>query len=98
MILRDLKPEDEATWRDLWLGYLAFYEQSLAADVTRATWHRLLDPPRLFSSALLRERAAYFLDSVTARCTKEPGRQRRFAISKTYSLGHSPTAAGPVVP
>ena len=44
MILRDLKPEDEATWRDLWLGCLAFYEQTLAEDVTRATWRRLLDP------------------------------------------------------
>ena len=44
MILRDLKPEDEAAWRSLWLGYLAFYEQALAEDVTQATWRRLLDP------------------------------------------------------
>ena len=85
MILRDLKPEDEATWRDLWLGYLAFYEQTLAEDVTRATWRRLLDP------------AAPVFGRV-AEGTKEPGRRRRFAMSKTYSFGHSPAAAGPAVP
>ena len=44
MNIRELKPDDEAIWRDLWLGYLAFYEQALAEDVTRATWRRLLDP------------------------------------------------------
>ena len=44
MILRHFKPEDEATWRDLWLGCLAFDDQSFAEDVTRATWRRLLDP------------------------------------------------------
>ena len=44
VILRDLKPEDQAAWRVLWLGYLAFYGQVLAEEITQATWRRLLDP------------------------------------------------------
>lgn len=40
--VRDLAPEDEARWRELWAGYLAFYEHDLDPEVTDATWRRLL--------------------------------------------------------
>jgi GNAT superfamily N-acetyltransferase len=40
--VRDLAPEDEQRWRELWAGYLAFYEHELPEEVTAATWRRLL--------------------------------------------------------
>lgn len=42
--LRDVQPEDEAAWRVLWAGYLAFYETALSPAVTDHTFARLLDP------------------------------------------------------
>jgi ribosomal protein S18 acetylase RimI-like enzyme len=39
--VRDLAPDDEPRWRELWAGYLAFYEHDLDAEVTDATWRRL---------------------------------------------------------
>lgn len=44
MILRDPTEADEAGWRELWAGYLAFYEASIPEAVTAATWRRLIDP------------------------------------------------------
>ncbi len=44
MIVRDLSVEDRAQWQSLWAGYLAFYESTLAPEVTDTTWARLLDP------------------------------------------------------
>ena len=42
--LRDVGPGDEAPWRELWAGYLAFYETALSPAVTAHTFARLLDP------------------------------------------------------
>jgi GNAT superfamily N-acetyltransferase len=42
--IRDARPEDEAAWRGLWAQYLAFYDVHLSAEVTSATWARLMDP------------------------------------------------------
>lgn len=36
--------EDEDAWRKLWASYNAFYETSVAAEVTAHTWRRILDP------------------------------------------------------
>ena len=55
VILRDVEPQDEAAWRELWLGYLAFYKQTLAEDVSRATWRRLLDPASLLMGRVAEE-------------------------------------------
>ncbi len=44
LTIRDATADDEAAWRRLWAGYLAFYEVDLAAGVTDRTWARLLDP------------------------------------------------------
>ena len=44
MIIRDVRETDAPAWRELWFGYLAFYEQPLPDAVTLATWERLLDP------------------------------------------------------
>lgn len=42
--VRDLTAQDEARWRALWADYIEFYQASVSADVTDATWARLLDP------------------------------------------------------
>ena len=44
MIIRDPAAADEAAWRQLWAGYLAFYETVLPPAVTDRTWQRILDP------------------------------------------------------
>lgn len=42
--IRPLEPNDRPAWDQLWAGYLAFYETDLAAEVSDATFARLLDP------------------------------------------------------
>jgi len=44
LAIRDPGPGDEAAWRHLWAGYVAFYEAEVSEAVTAATWRRLLDP------------------------------------------------------
>lgn len=44
LIIRELRREDKAQWDTLWQGYLDFYRQELAPDVTQLTWLRLIDP------------------------------------------------------
>jgi GNAT superfamily N-acetyltransferase len=44
VLIRDPTPEDEAAWRRLWAGYVAFYEANVPDAVTSGTWARLLDP------------------------------------------------------
>lgn len=40
--IRPLRPDDERAWRDLWQGYLAFYQTALPETVTQTTWDRLV--------------------------------------------------------
>jgi GNAT superfamily N-acetyltransferase len=42
LLIRDPRPEDEAAWRALWAGYVAFYEAEVSEAVTDATWRRIL--------------------------------------------------------
>ncbi|QND49254.1 GNAT family N-acetyltransferase [Rhizobium lusitanum] len=44
VVVREVRPEDEARWHKLWADYLAFYGVSLAPDITEATWRRVFDP------------------------------------------------------
>jgi GNAT superfamily N-acetyltransferase len=41
LLIRDPKPGDEAAWRRLWAGYVAFYKTEVSEAVTAATWQRL---------------------------------------------------------
>jgi GNAT superfamily N-acetyltransferase len=43
MIIRDVRPTDRNAWEQLWAGYLAFYESTLAPEVTETTWRRFFD-------------------------------------------------------
>lgn len=42
--IRTAERSDEADWRRLWKGYLAFYEVEVAPEVTDKTWARIHDP------------------------------------------------------
>lgn len=42
--IRPLASGDRSQWNTLWAGYLRFYRHPLPAEVTEATWARLLDP------------------------------------------------------
>jgi len=44
VLIRPPRPEDEAAWRRLWAGYVAFYEADVSETVTAGTWRRLLAP------------------------------------------------------
>ncbi len=43
-LIRDARPGDEAGWRALWRGYLAFYDHPLPETTTAFTWARLMAP------------------------------------------------------
>lgn len=42
--IRPLHAEDETAWRELWRGYLAFYQTDLAEEIYRISFARLIDP------------------------------------------------------
>jgi GNAT superfamily N-acetyltransferase len=44
MIVREAKPSDRDAWLSLWAGYLAFYDSTLAQEVTDTTWSRFHNP------------------------------------------------------
>ncbi|MBC8339994.1 MAG: GNAT family N-acetyltransferase [Rhodospirillales bacterium] len=48
IIIRDLTAADEPRWRELWQGYLTFYETDVSPAVTDATWNRLLASNEMF--------------------------------------------------
>lgn len=43
-VIRAALPSDEAVWRQLWRGYVDFYEANVSDEVTTRTWKRILDP------------------------------------------------------
>lgn len=49
LIIRPLAAPDETEWRELWTGYLTFYETSVPEEVYQTTFSRLLgDDPHDF--------------------------------------------------
>ena len=55
LIVRALRADDESAWRDLWTGYLAFYETSVSDAVYTATFARLLGEDKRDFQALVAE-------------------------------------------
>ncbi len=49
--------EDRADWERLWAGYLDFYETTLDAATTEATFARIVDPSSGMRAALARDDA-----------------------------------------
>jgi len=44
MPIRNVRPEDRATWEPLWKGYQDYYQVDLT-ETTDDTWQRLMAPP-----------------------------------------------------
>ena len=42
--VREIRLGDESVWRELWAGYLDFYEVTLPDTVTNRTWGRIVSP------------------------------------------------------
>lgn len=42
LTIRPFESRDRATWDGMWAGYLAFYETSLAPEVSEDTWSRFV--------------------------------------------------------
>ncbi|MCY1125854.1 GNAT family N-acetyltransferase [Frigidibacter sp. RF13] len=66
--IRDMTAADEADWRRLWAGFLAYYDIELAPGITDFTWTRLLDPA----------------NPLTARMAYLDGRAMGFAIHQLH--------------
>ncbi|MGE4481311.1 N-acetyltransferase family protein [Acidocella sp.] len=58
MMVRALRPEDRAGWEALWRGYLSFYEQALAPEVTDTLWARFFDPAEPVNALVVEENGA----------------------------------------
>jgi len=50
--IRDANADDEAAWRGLWQGYLAFYDVTLDPAITDYTWTRLMSPDSALQARL----------------------------------------------
>ncbi len=48
--IRSIESRDEAVWRELWDGYLEFYQTTLPQSVTDATWTRIVGPDPTFQA------------------------------------------------
>ncbi len=44
--IRDVRPGDEADWRQLWAAYVKFYNVAVSDEVTAATWGKVMDPAK----------------------------------------------------
>ena len=44
VLIRPVEANDHEQWLQMWHDYNAFYETSASANVTAATWTRILDP------------------------------------------------------
>lgn len=71
VVIRDLAADDRQAWELLWQGYQTFYNTSVPADVTDATFARLLDPNEpMFALVAARDhRLAGFAHCIVHRST-----------------------------
>ncbi|NDV01569.1 GNAT family N-acetyltransferase [Pseudoroseicyclus tamaricis] len=53
MVIRPLEEADAPAWRQLWQGYLTFYETELPEEIYAATFARLIDPAETAMHGLL---------------------------------------------
>jgi GNAT superfamily N-acetyltransferase len=44
ILVTKFRPDDETRWRELWRGYLEFYETTLPIERYVDTWRRLMSP------------------------------------------------------
>lgn len=53
LAIKPIHAEDHAVWRDLWTGYLEFYESSVSEAVYQSTFARLLSDGEYEPSGLI---------------------------------------------
>lgn len=53
--IRAIAPADEAVWRELWTGYLEFYESRVSEEVYASTFARFFDEGRYEPNCMLAE-------------------------------------------
>ena len=76
--IRDVAPEDEARWREMWDAYCAFYETDMPDEVTDETWQQILDAENDTYGAIVAEqdgRVVGFANWVLQWYTWSTGRQ-----------------------
>jgi GNAT superfamily N-acetyltransferase len=54
--IRAAAASDEPAWTQLWQAYCDFYETTVSAATTAATWRRILDPDHTISALVAVER------------------------------------------
>ena len=76
--LRAATAADFDAWLLLWQGYQTFYKTSIAPEVTRTTWARLLDPaePMQCTLAVLDGRAVGLVHTISHRSCWTTGNYR----------------------
>jgi GNAT superfamily N-acetyltransferase len=42
-VVGEMRPEDQGRWKELWRGYLDFYQTALPDEVYQRTWNRLMN-------------------------------------------------------
>jgi len=50
--IRPVTAQDHPVWLPLWQAYQRFYQTDIPAEVTAATWQRMLDPAEPINAAL----------------------------------------------
>lgn len=74
--VRRVDPADHDVWLPLWKGYQAFYKATIADDVSRTLWSRLLDATEPMHAALAlddADRAVGMVHWLTHRSTWTTG-------------------------
>ncbi len=69
--VREIQPSDHEQWLPLWQAYQVFYEVALDDEITRAAFHRFLDPnePVFSAVAVQGQQLVGFVHSVLHRST-----------------------------
>ncbi len=50
--VRDIRASDEGAWRELWAGYLEFYEATIPDTITDRTWARIVGDDPVFQAVV----------------------------------------------
>jgi GNAT superfamily N-acetyltransferase len=89
--VRDTRAGDESAWRRLWAGYCEFYRSVVPADVTDATWRRILDPKSpIFGRVAVRDAEVVGF----ANCVMHEGTWAKHPICYLEDLFVDPQARG----
>jgi len=55
-VVSEMRPEDQERWKELWRGYLHFYNATLPDETYRQTWARLMNKSGTLRGLCVRDR------------------------------------------